>query len=102
MKRVDPRLAYRLLYPAGPAVVAAEHHGKISAMPVVSMISLSNSPPLVGFSASTSHDTYHTIEGARRFSVSWLDEKHREAVKKMGTTSGKDVQDKISACGLHH
>lgn len=102
MKSVDPSEVYRLLYPSVPAVVAAEHSEKLSAMPVVSVISVSDDPALVGFSASPSHDTYRTASRARRFSLSWLGEEHRQAVETLGTTSGRSVTDKLASCGLGH
>jgi 3-hydroxy-9,10-secoandrosta-1,3,5(10)-triene-9,17-dione monooxygenase reductase component len=102
VRKVELSKAYRLQYPTVPAIVASSHGGKTSAMPVVSLVFLSNDPPLVGFSSSSSHSTYRTILESGCFSVSWLDAKYRRAVECLGTSSGRGVKDKLSACGLHH
>jgi len=102
MRAVAPSKAYRLLYPAVPVVVAATCEAKVSAMPAVSIISLSNEPAMIGISSSPSHDTYGTIVRARCFSVSWLDERHVRAVEGLGSSSGAGVRDKLRAAGLHY
>ncbi len=102
MRKVERSKVYRLLYPIVPAIVAAAHEGRVAAMPVVSLVSLSNSPPLVGFSSSPSHSTYKTILEAGRFSVSWLDRKFEDEVTRLGTSSGSRTQDKLRSVGLHH
>lgn len=91
---------YRLLYPAVPAVVAAAYRGKVSAMPVVSIISLSNDPPMVGISSSPSHATHKTILKAGCFSVSWLDRRYGKTVEILGSESGARVRDKLCKSGL--
>jgi flavin reductase (DIM6/NTAB) family NADH-FMN oxidoreductase RutF len=102
MRKVERSKVYRLLYPVVPAVVAASHEGRVAAMPVVSLVSLSNDPPLIGFSSSPSHATYTTVVQAGRFSVSWLDRRFAKAVIKLGTSSGSKGSDKLKAAGLHH
>lgn len=102
MKRVPTSKVYRLLYPAVPAVVAATFGGTTSAMPAVSVISLSNDPALIGISSSPSHATYRTIVKAKRLSVSWLDSRYGEAVVKLGSASGNGIRDKLRAGGLHY
>lgn len=101
MKRVPGPKVYRLLYPQVPAVVAAYHKGVLSAMPAVSVVALSNEPPLVGVSSSPSHSTYGTIAKARCFSLSWLDERYAGAVEKLGSSTGAEVEDKIGGAGLN-
>jgi len=102
MKRVAASRVYRLLYPAVPVIVAASYEGRVSAMPAVSVISLSNDPPLVGISSSPSHATHGTIVRANSLSVSWLDREYTEMVEALGSTSGAQVRDKLKAAGLHH
>ena len=102
MKRVAPSRVYRLLYPAVPVIVAASYEGRVSAMPAVSVISLSNEPPLIGISSSPSHATYGTIVRAKSLSVSWLDREYTGTVEALGSTSGAEVGDKLEAAGLHH
>jgi flavin reductase (DIM6/NTAB) family NADH-FMN oxidoreductase RutF len=102
MRKVEPSKVYRLLYPSVPAIVAASSGGKTSAMPVVSIVSLSNDPPIIALSSSPSHATFRAIAGARCFSVSWLDSEYLRAVEFLGMRSGRDVVDKLLAAGLHH
>jgi flavin reductase (DIM6/NTAB) family NADH-FMN oxidoreductase RutF len=102
MRKVEGSKVYRLLYPMVPAVVSASCAGRVAAMPVVSLVSLSNDPPLVGFSSSPSHTTYKTIIEAGRFSVSWLDRSYAGAVTRMGTSAAGESVDKLDAVGLHH
>ncbi|MGA2664588.1 MAG: flavin reductase family protein [Nitrososphaerales archaeon] len=102
MRAVPASKVYRLLYPAVPAVVAAYHRGRVAAMPAASVVSLSNEPPIVGFSSSPSHATRDAAVGAGCFSLSWLDASHAAAVDALGRTSGAGVSDKLRAAGLHH
>ncbi len=101
MKRVLASRVYRLLYPAVPVVVAAAHGGEVSAMPAVSVISLSSEPALLGISSSPYHATHGAIVRAWSLSLSWLDRRYARAVEKLGSFSGADVGDKLSASGLH-
>lgn len=102
MRNVDLARVYRLLYPTVPAIVAATNAGRTSAMPVVSIISLSNDPSLIGISSSPSHATLQAILRAKRFSVSWLGREYKSAVESLGTSSGWEVTDKLTASGLHY
>jgi flavin reductase (DIM6/NTAB) family NADH-FMN oxidoreductase RutF len=102
MKRVAASKVYRLFYPAVPVVVAASHKGKTSAMPAVSVISLSSEPTLIGISSSPSHDTHATVVRAGCLSISWLDRRYASAIEALGNTSGSWVVDKLRAAGLHY
>jgi flavin reductase (DIM6/NTAB) family NADH-FMN oxidoreductase RutF len=102
VKKVDLSKVYRLLYPSVPAIVAATHRGTIGAMPVVSIISLSGEPPLIGISSSPSHATLQTMVGSRRFSVSWLSSEHLKSMEFLGTSSGHELSDKLTASGLRY
>jgi flavin reductase (DIM6/NTAB) family NADH-FMN oxidoreductase RutF len=102
MRKVEGPKVYRLLYPVVPVVVAASPAGRVAAMPVASLVSLSNDPPLVGFSTSPSHATYKAIIDAGGFSVSWLDRRYSRAVVEMGTRTGEGGVDKLKDVGLHH
>ncbi len=73
MRDIGTDIVYRLLYPSVPVVVAAHHEGRVAAMPVVSVMSVSNIPPRVAFASSPSHNTYKTVIASRWFSLCWLD-----------------------------
>lgn len=101
MKKVEGSKVYRLLYPAVPAIIAASTRENVAAMPVASLISLSNDPAMIAFSSSPAHRTYATVIEAGCFSVCWLDHKFSEAVEVLGSTTGRAI-DKLEAAGLHH
>lgn len=101
MNPVDPSKAYRLLYPAVPAIMSCSDRGMIYAMPVVSMISLSDDPPLIGVSSSPKHSTHQAIASVRCFSLSWVDSSLVKALEVLGTT-GHGTVDKLQSAGLKH
>ncbi len=101
MNPVDLSKVYRLLYPSVPAIVSCDDRGLIYAMPVVSIVSLSNSPPLVGFSSSPEHSTHQAIIKLKSFSVSWVDASLVKALEVLGTTP-HSTGDKLHSAGLKH
>jgi flavin reductase (DIM6/NTAB) family NADH-FMN oxidoreductase RutF len=98
---VDPSKVYRLLYPAVPAIVSCRDGSSVYAMPVVSVISLSNDPPLIGVSSSPEHSTHAAIVRARCFSLSWVDASLKGALEVLGTTA-HSTPDKLQSAGLRH
>jgi flavin reductase (DIM6/NTAB) family NADH-FMN oxidoreductase RutF len=101
MNPVDTSKVYRLLYPAVPAILACSDRSLVYGMPVVSVISLSNSPPLIGVASSPEHSTHQAIVKARCFSLSWVDSSMARALEVLGTTPHTAV-DKLHAAGLKH
>ncbi len=101
MNPVDPSKVYRLLYPAVPAILACSDRSLVYAMPVVSMVSLSNSPPLIGVASSPEHSTHQAIVSVRCFSLSWVDASMVRALQVLGTTPHGAV-DKLHSAGLKH
>ena len=101
MNPVDPSKVYRLLYPAVPAIISCDDRGMVYAMPVVSMISLSNNPALIGFSSSPEHSTHQAIINLRSFSVCWVDASLAKALEVLGTTP-HSTGDKLHSAGLKH
>jgi flavin reductase (DIM6/NTAB) family NADH-FMN oxidoreductase RutF len=102
MKNVDLSKVYRLFYPNVPVIVAASYDNIVSAMPVVSLVSLSNKPSRVGFSSFTTHSTYKTILSAHSFSISWLDKRFVNAVELLGLPRVTSVNDKLAFAGFEH
>jgi flavin reductase (DIM6/NTAB) family NADH-FMN oxidoreductase RutF len=98
---IDTSKVYRLLYPAVPAILACSDRSLVYAMPVVSMISLSNNPPLVGVASSPQHSTHQAIVSVRCFSLSWVDASMARALEALGTRPHTSV-DKLHAAGLKH
>ena len=101
MNPVDPSKVYRLLYPAVPAIIACNDRGLVYAMPVVSIVSLSNSPPLIGVASSPEHSTHRAIANTRCFSVSWVDASMQRSLEVLGTTP-HSTPDKLQSAGLGH
>ena len=100
--KVDPSLIHRLFYPQIPLVMAAQHGGRVSAMPVVSYLSVSDDPPMVGVACTPRGFTCKLALKARAFSLSILDREHAGAVSGLATVSGAQVKDKLSEVGLPH
>ncbi len=100
--RVDPSLIHRLFYPQVPLVMGAQHGGRVSAMPVVSYLSVSEEPPMVGVGCAPAGFTCALALKARAFSLSVLDRSHSDAIAKLATVSGAKVKDKLSEAGLTH
>jgi flavin reductase (DIM6/NTAB) family NADH-FMN oxidoreductase RutF len=101
MNPVDHAKVYRLLYPAVPAIMSCNDRGLIYAMPVVSIMSISNSPAMVGVSSSPNHSTHEAILRVRSFSLCWLDASLVRSVEMLGTTPNI-AGDKLHSAGLKH
>jgi len=101
MNSVDPSKVYRLLYPAVPAILSCDDRGMVYAMPVVSIISLSNSPALIGISSSPEHSTHKAIVNLRSFSLCWVDASLTRSLEVLGTTP-HNTGDKLHSAGLKH
>lgn len=100
--KVDPSLIHRLFYPQVPLVMAAQYRGRVSAMPVVSYLSVSEEPPLVGVACVPKGFTCGLALKSRSFSLSVLDRSHADAVSRLAALSGATVKDKLTRVGLTH
>lgn len=101
MKPVDPSKVYRLLYPAVPAILSCKDRSLVYAMPVVSLMSLSNDPALIGVSSSPEHSTHEAITKVRSFSLCWVDSSLVRSLEVLGTTP-HNAPDKLQSAGLKH
>jgi 3-hydroxy-9,10-secoandrosta-1,3,5(10)-triene-9,17-dione monooxygenase reductase component len=101
MKPIDPSKVYRLLYPAVPAILCCEDGGSTYAMPVVSIVAISGTPPFVGIASAPSHSTHQAVIRAGCFSLSWVDAALSRAVEVLGTTQST-TGDKLRSAGLAH
>ncbi len=99
---VNPSLLHRLFYPQVPAVLSAASAGRVSAMPVVSYASVSDSPPLVAVACRAGSYTLQLAARARKFSLCILGSEMADAVGRLAGTSGRKAKDNITACGLRH
>ena len=100
--KVDPSLIHRLFYPQVPAVLSAMTGKRVSAMPVVSYTSVSDSPPMVAVSSAPTHFTCKLVLEAGSFSLCILDRDHAGAIARLASVSGAKVEDKLSDAGLKY
>ena len=100
--KVDPSLIHRLFYPQVPLVMSASRRGRVSSMPVVSYLCVSDSPPVVAVSCRKGGFTCGLAVEAGSFSLCVLDDRFTQAVARLGSTGGSGVKDKLAAAGLRH
>jgi flavin reductase (DIM6/NTAB) family NADH-FMN oxidoreductase RutF len=100
--KVNPSLIHRLFYPQVPLVMSCQYRGRISAMPVVSYASVSDSPPMVAVACNPEGFTCKLAQKAGSFSLSLLDRGHLNAMARLASVSGATVKDKLSDAGLKH
>ncbi|MDG6898172.1 MAG: flavin reductase family protein [Nitrososphaerota archaeon] len=102
MKNVDPSLVHRLFYPSVPALLCAAAGGRAAAMPVVSYLSISSDPPLLGVACATSSFTMKMATTSKSFTLCFMDRRYVGKVAALAVKSGRYVTDKIAAAGLSH
>jgi len=100
--KVDPSLIHRLFYPQVPAILSAMVGKRVSAMPVVSYTSVSDSPPMVAVSSVPSHYTCKLVLEAGCFSLCILDRNYAGAVARLASVSGAKTEDKLTDAGLKY
>ena len=100
--KVGSSLIHRLFYPQVPAVLSAMVGKRVSAMPVVSYTSVSDSPPMVAVSSLPSHYTCRLSLEAGCFSLCILDRDHAGAIARLASVSGAKVKDKLADAGLKY
>ncbi|MGI0090093.1 MAG: flavin reductase family protein [Nitrososphaerales archaeon] len=108
--RKIPRLAlrqefaYRLLYPQVPAVLAAKSDAETTtAMPVTSIIPVSEEPAKLGVSIRIGLRTDRIMKRAEQFSLNWLDYKKRDLIRKLSSSSKvKKHNDKLRSNNIRY
>jgi len=90
----------RLLGP-GPAVLLTSHHkDRDNVMPAAWVTPLSKDPPLVGVAIHPQRFTHGLVWNGEQFAINVPGRPLMEAVAKLGTASGRDVEDKLAWAGL--
>ena len=100
--KVDHTLLHRLFYPQVPAVLSAQFRGRVSAMPVVSYASVSNSPPLIAVACNPESYTCRLLLKAKSFSLCLLGKEQTSKLDGLATTHGAATKDKLASVGLVH
>lgn len=103
LKDVPPSKAHRLFYPGVPVVLCAKAEARVSAMPVVSCLALSESPPMVGVACNPTSFTYWLLRKSGTFSLCWLDRRWARGMEYLASKSGRGGSaDKVHEAGLRH
>jgi len=103
LKEVPASKAHRLYYPGVPAVLCAKADARVSAMPVISYLAISESPPMVGVACNPTSFTYWLLRKSGTFSLGWLDRKWAPCVEYLASRSGRGgTADKVHEAGLRH
>ncbi|MTG87562.1 flavin reductase [Cellulosimicrobium sp. BIT-GX5] len=76
-------------HPAGVAVIALEHDGRLVGFTATSVISVSAAPPLLAFSLASTSSSWPAVSAARTLTVSFLAD-HQDDVSARFATSGVD------------
>lgn len=71
-------------------------------MPVVSYLSISDKPPMVGVACAPKGFTCRLALKARAFSLSVLDRSRSDLMSRLATVSGAKVKDKLAEVGLRY
>jgi len=100
--RVEASKLHRLFYPQVPLVLAAKFRDRVSAMPVVSYASVSDSPPLIAVACAPKTFTYRLCSRAHVFSLSLLDSSKVKQMESLVKVRGGDVEDKLLEVGLQY
>ena len=100
--KVEPSHIHRLFYPQVPLVMACRYRRRVSAKPVLSYASVSDSPPMVVVACNPGGFTCKLAQKAGSFSLSILDRGHLKTLESLATLSGARVRDKLAEAGLKH
>ncbi len=92
---------YRILHPRPVAIiVAGKSPEDYSCMAASWITPTSKRPPILAVAIARSRYTYEKIVESREFNVCILGVEHVDKIDYLGTVSGREVKDKITASGL--
>jgi len=97
---VPLRRATRLLNPGPVALVTAKYRDRMNVMPAAWVVPLSAEPPLVGVAIHPARFTHDLVWRSEQFALNIPGRPLMEAVDKLGSVSGHDVDDKFALVGL--
>jgi len=92
--------ASRLINPGPVVLVTARYRDRINVMPAAWAIPLSKNPPLVGVAIQPSHFTHDLVRRSQQFALNVPGRPLAEAVVRLGSVSGRDVDDKLALVGF--
>lgn len=97
---VPLKRAMRLLGPGPVVLVTAKYRDRINVMPAAWVVPLSAQPPLVGVAIHPARFTHDLVRRSEQFALNVPGRSLAEAVGKLGSVSGHDVDDKFALAGL--
>ncbi len=100
LRRVDTSLAERLLYPAIPVAVTAEHDGVIGGMLAAWWMQTSFNPLMVAVAIAPERYTYKLVSKARIYALNLFPYDTVKAAPFLGDISARFMRDKLEKSGL--
>lgn len=97
---VPLRRVTRFLNPGPVVLVTAKYRDRTSVMPAAWVIPLSARPPLVGVAIHPARFTHDLVRRSGQFALNVPGRPLAEAVARLGSVSGHDVDDKLALVGL--
>ena len=92
--------ALRLVNPGPLVLVTARYKDRLNVMPAAWVVPLSKAPPLVGVAIHRSRFTHELVRRSQQFALNVPGRPLAEAVVQLGSTSGRDVDDKLTSVGF--
>jgi len=90
-----------ILHPRPVAIIAARYGSRLSAMPASWVTPVSREPPVIAIAIARNRYTYELIVKSGEFSVNILTIDYIDKIHFLGSVSGRDFDNKISAAGLN-
>jgi len=98
------RISFRewpyILHPRPVIIIASRFKNKFTAMAASWIMPVSRDPPVVAVAIAKTRFTYELIVRSKEFSLNLLSKEYLSKIHFLGTVSGRDFADKISAAGL--
>jgi len=92
--------ALRLVNPGSLVLVTARYKDRANVMPAAWVVPLSKAPLLVGVAIHRSAFTHELIHRSGQFALNVPGRPLAETVVQLGSTSGRDVDDKLASVGF--
>jgi flavin reductase (DIM6/NTAB) family NADH-FMN oxidoreductase RutF len=102
MRKIDPQLCYRLLYPTIPVIVTSKFRNIVTAMPAVSYMMVSNNPAIIGLCIQPTHTTYEIIKKAKKFAFTWISKEDRAIIDRLVMIHGYEEGNKLRSADIHY
>ena len=99
-RRISSREWPYILHPRPVTIVASRFRDKLTAMAASWTMPVSREPPVVAAAIAKTRYTYELIIKSKEFSINLLPKEHLSKIHFLGTVSGRDFANKISAAGL--